>query len=71
MPGIPGPYGARGDKGGRGEQGRPGLKGDSGGKGEKGDVATSAPISASNWKQCVWNNIHDGTDDGKLKVSFV
>ena len=70
MPGIPGPYGARGDTGARGEQGRPGAKGDLGGKGEKGDVATSGSISASSWKQCVWNNIHSGMDSGKLKVTF-
>ena len=62
MPGLPGARGPCGDKGESGDQGRPGARG------EKGDAAAVGPIPATNWKQCVWKNIDDDKDSGKLKV---
>ena len=81
--GTPGPRGTPGEKGGRGSRGQtgtPGKTGPSGAKGDrgspgtkgdagpKGDAAGAGPIPATNWKQCVWKNINDAKDSGKLKV---
>ena len=76
MPGIPGAPGMmgikgdKGDEGSRGSSGPPGIKGvkgEQGSKGEKGEIVTSA-VSQTNWKQCVWKNINDDRDSGKIKV---
>ena len=61
--GSPGKTGPDGKTGNKGEEGSPGAKGDTGGKGEK-----AGPISAANWKQCIWKK-DDGLDSGKLKVA--
>ena len=56
-----------GIKGTRGILGDQRIKGE---KGEKGESLTS-PSSAvlkTNWKQCVWKNLNDGRDSGKIKV---
>ena len=48
--------------------GTPGSKGE---KGEKGESVKGSPASAvtqTNWKQCVWNNLNNGIDNGKIKV---
>ena len=76
MPGIPGAPGMmgikgdKGDEGSRGSSGPPGIrgvKGEQGSKGEKGEIVTSA-VSQTNWKQCVWKNLDDDRDSGKVKV---
>jgi len=64
--GKSGPPGKMGIKGSRGIAGDQGIKGD---KGEKGESVTS-PSSAmpqTNWKQCVWKNLNDDRDSGKVK----
>ena len=43
------------------------MKGEQGSKGEKGEIVNSA-VSQTNWKQCVWKNLNDGRDSGKIKV---
>ena len=71
--GAPGMMGIKGDKGhegSRGSSGPPGIKGvkgEQGSKGEKGEIVNSA-VSQTNWKQCVWKNLNDGRDSGKIKV---
>ena len=63
--------GNKGDEGSRGSSGPPGIKGvkgEQGSKGEKGEIVNSA-VSQTNWKrQCVWNNLNDDRDSGKIKV---
>ena len=71
--GAPGMMGIKRDKGhegSRGSSGPPGIKGvkgEQGSKGEKGEIVNSA-VSQTNWKQCVWKNLNDGRDSGKIKV---
>ena len=71
--GAPGMMGIKGDKGhegSRGSSGPPGIKGvkgEQGSKGEKGEIVNSA-VSQTNWKQCVWKNLNDDRDSGKIKV---
>ena len=43
------------------------MKGEKISKGEKGEIVTSA-VSQTNWKQCVWKNLNDDRDRGKIKV---
>ncbi|CAH1269004.1 CTHRC1 [Branchiostoma lanceolatum] len=73
--GEQGPPGGDGEKGDRGEQGPPGGDGEKGDRGEqgppgeKGSVgeAGSPGLSArGNIKQCVWNNLNNGADSGKI-----
>ena len=62
--------GNKGDEGSRGSSGPPGIKGvkgEQGSKGEKGEIVNSA-VSQTNWKQCVWKNLNDDRDSGKIKV---
>ena len=56
-----------GIKGARGTVGDQGIKGD---KGEKGESVTSpsSAVPQTNWKQCVWKNLNDDRDSGKIKV---
>ena len=56
-----------GIKGARGIVGNQGVKGD---KGEKGESVTSpsSAVPQTNWKQCVWKNLNDDRDSGKIKV---
>ena len=57
-------------KGSRGNNGPPGIKGvkgEQGSKGEKGEIVNSA-VSQTNWKQCMWKNLNDDRDSGKIKV---
>ena len=63
-PGMMGIKGDKGDEGSRGSSGPPGIKGV---KGEKGEIVNSA-VSQTNWKQCVWKNLDDDRDSGKIKV---
>ena len=68
--GVPGPEGAKGSRGlvgSPGKTGSSGAKGDRGSPGTKGDAAGAGPISAANWKQCVWKN-NDDKNSGELKV---
>ena len=41
-------------------------------KGDKGESVTGSPqvnaVPQSNWKQCVWKNLNDDNDNGKIKV---
>ncbi|XP_020608784.1 collagen triple helix repeat-containing protein 1-like isoform X1 [Orbicella faveolata] len=55
-----------GIKGARGTVGDQGIKGD---KGEKGESVTSpsSAVPQTNWKQCVWKNLNDDRDSGKIK----
>jgi len=64
--GKSGPPGMMGIKGARGIAGDQGIKGD---KGEKGESVTSpsSAVPQTNWKQCVWKNLNDGKDNGKIK----
>ncbi|XP_066014791.1 collagen triple helix repeat-containing protein 1-like [Pocillopora verrucosa] len=70
--GAPGMMGIKGDKGhggslgSSGPQGIKGVKGEQGSKGEKGEIVNSA-VSQTNWKQCVWKNLNDDRDSGKIK----
>ena len=69
-PGMMGIKGDKGDEGSRGSSGPPGIKGvkgEQGSKGEKGEIVNSA-VSQTNWKQCVWKNLNNGSDKGKIKV---
>ena len=59
--------GDKGHEGSRGSSGPPGIKGVKGEQGSKGEIVTSA-VSQTNWKQCVWKNLNDGRDSGKIKV---
>ena len=65
--GKSGPPGMMGIKGTQGTLGDEGIKGD---KGEKGETATSpsSAVPQTNWKQCVWKNLNDDRDSGKIKV---
>ena len=62
--GLPGMMGIKGARGIVGDQG---IKGN---KGEKGESVTSpsSVVPQSNWKQCVWKNLNDDRDSGKIKV---
>ncbi|XP_078613507.1 uncharacterized protein LOC144883124 [Branchiostoma floridae x Branchiostoma japonicum] len=60
QPGRDGRDGRDGAKGDRGEQGPPGEKGE---KGETGPPGTAARARV---KQCVWNNLNNGADSGKI-----
>ena len=69
-PGMMGIKGDKGDEGSRGSSGTPGskgVKGEQGSKGEKGEILNSA-VSQTNWNQCVWKNVNDGRDSGKIRV---
>ncbi|CAH3148720.1 unnamed protein product, partial [Pocillopora meandrina] len=70
-PGMMGIKGNKGHEGSRGSSGPPGIKGvkgEQGSKGEKGEIVNSA-VSETNWKQCcVWKNLNDDRDSGKIKV---
>ena len=65
--GKSGPPGMMGIKGARGIVGNQGIKGV---KGEKGESVTSpsSAVPQTNWKQCVWKNLNDDQDSGKIKV---
>ena len=68
--GVTGIKGDIGDEGSRGRSGPPGIKGvkgEQGSKGEKGEIVNSA-VSQTNWKQCVWKNLNDDRDSGKIKL---
>ena len=67
MMGIKGDKGHEGSRGSSGPPGIKGVKGEQGSKGEKGEIVNSA-VSQTNWKQCVWKNLNDGRDSGKIKV---
>ena len=56
--GPAGPVGPQGDKGDSGSQGDPGPAGPRGHPGPLG----------GNWKQCVFNKLNDGKDNGLIKV---
>jgi len=64
--GKSGPPGMMGIKGARGIAGDRGIKGD---KGEKGQSVTSpsSAVPQTNWKQCVWKNLNNNQDNGKVK----
>lgn len=80
--GMLGQKGERGNEGPRGKSGPPGMmrmkgasgivgdQGVKGDKGEKGESVTgpSSAVSQTNWKQCVWKNLNDDRDSGKIKV---
>ena len=67
MMGIKGDKGHGGSRGSSGPPGIKGVKGEQGSKGEKGEIVNSA-VSQTNWKQCVWKNLNDDRDSGKIKV---
>ncbi|XP_070558711.1 collagen triple helix repeat-containing protein 1-like [Ptychodera flava] len=62
IPGTPGSPGRDGRDGFRGEKGEPGQAGHKGEVGERGEDALPRNI-----KQCAWNRINDGRDDGVIK----
>ena len=64
-----GKTGPQGPSGNPGIDGKDGVKGDRGPPGENGDGAQGA-IASRNWKECVWNNLHDGKDHGLIKVDY-
>ena len=49
-----------------GIKGARGIVGDQGTKGDKGEKGESVP--QTNWKQCVWKNLDEQKDSGKIKV---
>ena len=68
--------GEKGNEGSRGNSGQPGkmgikgargVAGDQGIKGDKGEKGEDAVLQ-TNWKQCVWKNLNDDRDSGKIKV---
>ena len=67
MMGIKEDKGDEGSRGSSGPSGIKGVKGEQGSKGEKGEIVNSA-VSQTNWKQCVWKNLNDDRDSGKIKV---
>jgi len=64
--GKSGPPGMMGIKGARGTVGDQGIKGDKGDKGES-VTSPSSAVPQTNWKQCVWKNLNDDRDRGKIK----
>jgi len=42
--------------------------GSQGSKGDKGDKGMARAVPQTNWKQCVWKNLNDDTDNGMLEV---
>ena len=75
--GSKGEEGVRGHSGSKGSQGTPGKVGKPGSKGEAGSQGLPGPpgpkgAEASfvrNWKQCVFKNLNDETDNGLIKVN--
>jgi len=78
--GTLGPKGEKGNEGPRGKsgppgmigiKGAPGIVGDQGIKGDKGmkgeSVTSPSAVPQNNWKQCVWKNLNDDRDSGKIK----
>ncbi|KAJ7377156.1 hypothetical protein OS493_030755 [Desmophyllum pertusum] len=61
--GLPGKAGAEGPPG---SVGLPGPQGDGGQPGPQGD--RGEPGAQRRWKECVWNDINDNTDQGLVKV---
>lgn len=64
-----GVQGKRGTKGTHGHQGTKGAKGAHGAQGAKGEPGSQA--MQKNWKQCAWNRINDGKDNGLIKVNLI
>jgi len=62
LPGRDGKDGFNGTKGPQGERGLPGKNGTNGKDGKDGKDA-----SPKNWKECAWNNLSDGRDNGLVK----
>lgn len=63
--GPAGPRGVQGKRGTKGAHGKQGTKGAQGAQGAKGEPASQA--MQKNWKQCAWNSINDGRDNGLIK----
>ncbi|XP_078368013.1 collagen triple helix repeat-containing protein 1-like [Oculina patagonica] len=72
-PGKTGPQGPPGPKGTHGAKGEPGVQGPHGQKGQRGESGTSGfpgtpdAMSFKNWKECVWEDLNDQTDQGLIK----
>ncbi|KAL9975732.1 hypothetical protein ACROYT_G012925 [Oculina patagonica] len=72
-PGKTGPQGPPGPKGTHGAKGEPGVQGPLGQKGQRGESGTSGfpgtpgAMSYKNWKECVWEDLNDQTDQGLIK----
>ncbi|CAH1266459.1 CTHRC1 [Branchiostoma lanceolatum] len=61
--------GAKGDRGEQGQTGGDGAKGDRGEQGppgEKGETGSPSAPTRYKVKQCVWNNLDNGVDSGKI-----
>ncbi|KAJ7358951.1 hypothetical protein OS493_019855 [Desmophyllum pertusum] len=67
--GKEGPHGKSGPPGMMGIKGEQGLMGNQGIKGDKGESvrSPSSAVPQTNWKQCVWKNVNDDEDNGKIK----
>ncbi|XP_068717755.1 collagen triple helix repeat-containing protein 1-like [Montipora capricornis] len=70
FPGRDGRDGRDGLKGDRGQTGAAGVQGPPGQKGERGETEASGASGVmpfENWKECGWNNLNDGRDNGLIK----
>ena len=72
-PGKTGPGGPAGVNGKEGVKGEPGVQGPPGPKGERGQSGhpgNPGLMPFKNWKECAWNKLNDGKDNGLVKVNF-
>lgn len=67
--GSPGRTGRHGPSGSKGAKGEPGIQGPTGQKGQRGEGEINGVIGMpfKNWKECAWNNLDDGKDQGLIK----
>ena len=72
-PGKTGPQGPAGVNGKEGVKGEPGVQGPPGPKGDRGQSGhpgNPGLMPFKNWKECAWNKLNDGKDNGLIKVNF-
>ena len=72
-PGKTGPRGPAGVNGKDGAKGEPGVQGPPGPKGERGQSGhpgNPGLMPFKNWKECTWNKLNDGKDNGLVKVNI-
>ena len=74
--GVKGDQGSPGMTGPQGPPGTPGINGKDGAKGESGlpgqnGGGTPGVIASRNWKECVWNHLNEGKDNGLIKVDIL
>ena len=68
--GVRGKTGLRGPPGPNGKPGTPGDEGPPGVKGDRGYPGRPVAAAVLNWKECVFNFLNDGRDNGLIKVNL-